>query len=97
MWAVRVVEAVLKHSVFPKLVLYPPLPLYLRPREPISYPDCADISSDVLSFRVFLGDTAEDADVVYNSVPHVQCCTMQLQVSHLSAGSPVVPIVVAHR
>jgi hypothetical protein len=50
----RVVEAVLKHSVFPKLVLVPPLPLYLRPREPISYPDCTDISSDVLSFRVCL-------------------------------------------
>ena len=50
----RVVEAVLKHSVVPKLVLGPPLPLYLRPREPISYPDCTDISSDVLSFRVCL-------------------------------------------
>tara|TARA_B100000676_G_scaffold275850_1_gene296309 strand:- start:68 stop:331 length:264 start_codon:yes stop_codon:yes gene_type:complete len=50
----RVVEEVLKHSVVPKLVLGPPLPLYLRPREPISYPDCTDISSDVLSFRACL-------------------------------------------
>jgi hypothetical protein len=45
----RVVEAVLKHSVVPKLVLGPPLPLYLQPRQSIYYPAHAYIYSVLFS------------------------------------------------